>query len=172
MIIERADSGTPMNADFRGSGIERDADERIFPRIGRQRDADARGFSRIGNQRDADARGFSRIGNQRDADFRGFSRIGYQRDADSRGLDTDETRMNPESRGLADGFIGERAADWLLCCGPDVDRIREPWYHQGFLLARVPVSSRGQDTWFSATGPGFESPYRYQLSKLQAFSDL
>jgi adenylate cyclase len=25
----------------------------------------------------------------------------------------------------------------------------------------VPVSSRGQDTWFSATGPGFESPYRY-----------
>src|SRR5687768_14052203 len=24
-----------------------------------------------------------------------------------------------------------------------------------------PVSSRGQDTWFSATGPGFESPYRY-----------
>src|SRR3954464_9209364 len=29
---------------------------------------------------------------------------------------------------------------------------------------RVPVSSRGQDTWFSATGPGFESPYRYQPS--------
>src|SRR6476619_7230203 len=28
----------------------------------------------------------------------------------------------------------------------------------------VPVSSRGQDTWFSATGPGFESPYRYQRS--------
>src|SRR6478672_2703671 len=27
----------------------------------------------------------------------------------------------------------------------------------------VPVSSRGQDTWFSATGPGFESPYRYQI---------
>ena len=27
----------------------------------------------------------------------------------------------------------------------------------------LPVSSRGQDTWFSATGPGFESPYRYQL---------
>src|SRR5262249_44555768 len=26
---------------------------------------------------------------------------------------------------------------------------------------RVAVSSRGQDTWFSATGPGFESPYRY-----------
>src|SRR5207244_4188449 len=26
------------------------------------------------------------------------------------------------------------------------------------------VSSRGQDTWFSATGPGFESPYRYQKS--------
>ena len=26
------------------------------------------------------------------------------------------------------------------------------------------VSSRGQDTWFSATGPGFESPYRYQPS--------
>jgi hypothetical protein len=25
------------------------------------------------------------------------------------------------------------------------------------------VSSRGQDTWFSATGPGFESPYRYQI---------
>ena len=24
------------------------------------------------------------------------------------------------------------------------------------------VSSRGQDTWFSATGPGFDSPYRYQ----------
>ena len=29
----------------------------------------------------------------------------------------------------------------------------------------VPVSSRGQDTWFSATGPGFESPYRYQPSR-------
>ena len=29
---------------------------------------------------------------------------------------------------------------------------------------RVAVSSRGQDTWFSATGPGFESPYRYQKS--------
>ena len=28
----------------------------------------------------------------------------------------------------------------------------------------LPVSSRGQDTWFSATGPGFESPYRYQFS--------
>src|SRR6516162_5499939 len=28
---------------------------------------------------------------------------------------------------------------------------------------RVAVSSRGQDTWFSATGPGFESPYRYQI---------
>ena len=28
----------------------------------------------------------------------------------------------------------------------------------------VPVSSRGQDTWFSATGPGFESPYRYHPS--------
>ena len=27
---------------------------------------------------------------------------------------------------------------------------------------RTPVSSRGQDTWFSATGPGFDSPYRYQ----------
>ena len=25
----------------------------------------------------------------------------------------------------------------------------------------VAVSSRGQDTWFSATGPGFDSPYRY-----------
>ncbi len=25
------------------------------------------------------------------------------------------------------------------------------------------VSSRAQDTWFSATGPGFESPYRYQI---------
>ena len=25
------------------------------------------------------------------------------------------------------------------------------------------VSSRGQDTWFSATGPGFESPYRYHI---------
>ena len=34
----------------------------------------------------------------------------------------------------------------------------------------MPVSSRGQDTWFSATGPGFESPYRYQLSNLQAVS--
>ena len=31
-------------------------------------------------------------------------------------------------------------------------------------VARVPVSSRGQDTWFSATGPGFESPYRYHPS--------
>ncbi len=31
-------------------------------------------------------------------------------------------------------------------------------------LPRVPVSSRGQDTWFSATGPGFESPYRYHPS--------
>ena len=30
-----------------------------------------------------------------------------------------------------------------------------------FLLG--PVSSRGQDTWFSATGPGFESPYGYQI---------
>src|SRR5207247_11091501 len=29
---------------------------------------------------------------------------------------------------------------------------------------RAAVSSRGQDTWFSATGPGFESPYRYQIS--------
>ena len=28
----------------------------------------------------------------------------------------------------------------------------------------VAVSSRGQDTWFSATGPGFDSPYRYQYS--------
>ena len=28
----------------------------------------------------------------------------------------------------------------------------------------MPVSSRGQDTWFSATGPGFESPYRYHPS--------
>jgi hypothetical protein len=27
---------------------------------------------------------------------------------------------------------------------------------------QVAVSSRGQDTWFSATGPGFDSPYRYQ----------
>ena len=36
----------------------------------------------------------------------------------------------------------------------------------------VPVSSRGQDTWFSATGPGFESPYRYQLSNLRLLSDL
>src|SRR5688500_9520730 len=34
-------------------------------------------------------------------------------------------------------------------------------YNYGF-STRVPVSSRGQDTWFSATGPGFESPYRYQ----------
>ena len=32
----------------------------------------------------------------------------------------------------------------------------------------VPVSSRGQDTWFSATGPGFESPYRYQPSPVGA----
>src|SRR6187399_3044659 len=31
-------------------------------------------------------------------------------------------------------------------------------------LRYVPVSSRGQDTWFSATGPGFESPYRYHPS--------
>jgi hypothetical protein len=38
------------------------------------------------------------------------------------------------------------------------------------LFARpVPVSSRGQDTWFSATGPGFESPYRYQ-TKLEVGS--
>ena len=43
-------------------------------------------------------------------------------------------------------------------------------YDESFLS--VPVSSRGQDTWFSATGPGFESPYRYQLSILQAVSDL
>ena len=35
-------------------------------------------------------------------------------------------------------------------------------YDEGFLS--VPVSSRGQDTWFSATGPGFESPYRYHPS--------
>ena len=27
------------------------------------------------------------------------------------------------------------------------------------------VSSRGQDTWFSATGPGFDSPYRYHTSR-------
>jgi hypothetical protein len=33
-----------------------------------------------------------------------------------------------------------------------------------FFASPVPVSSRGQDTWFSATGPGFESPYRYTLS--------
>ena len=32
--------------------------------------------------------------------------------------------------------------------------------------SQVPVSSRGQDTWFSATGPGFESPYRYQPSPI------
>ena len=31
----------------------------------------------------------------------------------------------------------------------------------------VPVSSRGQDTWFSATGPGFESPYRYHSTHLR-----
>jgi hypothetical protein len=31
----------------------------------------------------------------------------------------------------------------------------------------VAVSSRGQDTWFSATGPGFESPYRYQIPNVQ-----
>jgi hypothetical protein len=30
-----------------------------------------------------------------------------------------------------------------------------------FLIGRLAVSSRGQDTWFSATGPGFDSPYRY-----------
>ena len=42
----------------------------------------------------------------------------------------------------------------------------------GSCFARVPVSSRGQDTWFSATGPGFESPYRYHLSKRQAISDF
>jgi hypothetical protein len=34
--------------------------------------------------------------------------------------------------------------------------------------ASVPVSSRGQDTWFSATGPGFESPYRYQTSQIKS----
>ena len=44
------------------------------------------------------------------------------------------------------------------------------WYYQR--LRQTPVSSRGQDTWFSATGPGFESPYRYQPSKLQIVSDL
>ena len=38
----------------------------------------------------------------------------------------------------------------------------------------VPVSSRGQDTWFSATGPGFESPYRYQriFCRREAFEEL
>ena len=36
----------------------------------------------------------------------------------------------------------------------------------------MPVSSRGQDTWFSATGPGFDSPYRYHLSKAQALNDF
>ena len=30
-------------------------------------------------------------------------------------------------------------------------------------VRRVAVSSRGQDTWFSATGPGFDSPYRYHV---------
>src|SRR6266496_3819307 len=34
------------------------------------------------------------------------------------------------------------------------------------------VSSRGQDTWFSATGPGFESPYRYQKIALRLFQRL
>ena len=34
----------------------------------------------------------------------------------------------------------------------------------------MPVSSRGQDTWFSATGPGFESPYRYHQSWLIGFT--
>ena len=36
----------------------------------------------------------------------------------------------------------------------------------------APVSSRGQDTWFSATGPGFESPYRYHPSLACNVSEL
>ena len=41
-----------------------------------------------------------------------------------------------------------------------------------FQFRPVPVSSRGQDTWFSATGPGFESRKRYQLSIPRLLSDL
>ena len=58
-------------------------------------------------------------------------------------------------RNASDRRVDDRRARWLKSWFPD-----------------VPVSSRGQDTWFSATGPGFESPYRYQLSIPQAVSDL
>jgi hypothetical protein len=46
------------------------------------------------------------------------------------------------------------------------DPRRSGWicYNRWFAPLSVPVSSRGQDTWFSATGPGFESPYRYHTS--------
>ena len=50
--------------------------------------------------------------------------------------------------------VGRPAA--LLCAGVSSTLLR-------FFLD-LPVSSRGQDTWFSATGPGFESPYRYHPS--------
>jgi hypothetical protein len=49
-------------------------------------------------------------------------------------------------------------------------RLKGPCYTWKF--PEVPVSSRGQDTWFSATGPGFESPYRYHPSLAETVSEL
>jgi hypothetical protein len=71
MIIERADSGTPMNADFRGSGIERDAD--------------ARGFSQIGiteTRMHADSRKSGITETRMHADFRGSGINGTRTPAD------------------------------------------------------------------------------------------
>ena len=53
-----------------------------------------------------------------------------------------------------------------------VDRVRRGLVESGVpAVVFVPVSSRGQDTWFSATGPGFESPYRYTNSSITLFVD-
>src|SRR6478609_11794887 len=53
-----------------------------------------------------------------------------------------------------------------------VDRVRRWLVESGVpAVVVVPVSSRGQDTWFSATGPGFESPYRYTNSSITLFVD-
>ncbi len=57
--------------------------------------------------------------------------------------------MIPAGTGKESGAsVDDRAGGWL----------------KSVVRRGVPVSSRGQDTWFSATGPGFESPYRYQPS--------
>src|SRR5438045_1108525 len=53
-----------------------------------------------------------------------------------------------------------------------VDRVRR-WLVESEVPAVVfvPVSSRGQDTWFSATGPGFDSPYRYHFTHKSALDN-